>query len=76
MYVTALDFSRAFDTINTNILAQRIKSFTTITTSMWFQSYIKGRRQSVKYFNAFFNLIDVKLDIPQDTVLAPTLFNI
>ena len=67
---------RACNTINTYILNQRIKSFTTTTPSIRFKSYIEGRRQSVKYANAFSNPIDMKSDVPQGSIVAPVLFKI
>ena len=75
-YVTALDFSRAFDTININILQQRLSSFSSGTTSSWFSSYLTNRLQSTKYANALSDACAISTGIPQGTVLALTLFSI
>ena len=76
IYVTALDFSRAFDTINLNILNQRISSFADTTTASWFKSYAEDRMQSTKYANVISDPCQLHTGTPQGSILAPTLFSI
>lgn len=51
VYITALDFSRAFDTVNLDILCNRISVFADSRTTAWFRSYVSERQQSTKYNN-------------------------
>ena len=70
--MTALDFSRAFDTVNLSILLQRIFSNTSSTNR--FQSYLCNRRQAINYGSAISEFKTLTSGIPQDRCLAPTIF--
>ena len=75
-YVTALNFSRSFETVNINILQQRLSSFSSGTTSSWFSSYLTNRLQSTKYAKALSDACAISTGVSQGTVLAPILFSI
>ena len=72
--VTAIDFSRAFETINHNILMSHIESICEVNTAAWFRSYLCNRLQSVKYCNVLSDPRTVTSGTLQGSVLAPTLF--
>ena len=54
--LTLLDLSAAFDTIDHNILIQRLDTTFGIrgTALGWFESYLKGRTQTVEVHDVFF----------------------
>ena len=72
--VTAIDFSRTFDTVNHDILMSRIKSICDVNTAAWFRSYLCNRLQSVNYCNVLSDPRTVTSGTPQGSVLASTLF--
>ena len=45
IYVTALGYSRAFNTINFDILFSRIETIASNLSVSWFRSYLTDRRQ-------------------------------
>ena len=72
--VTAIDFTRAFDTVNHDILLAHIGNICDATTTAWFRTYLCGRHQSVKYSNTLSDSRSLNSGTPQGSVLAPTLF--
>ena len=74
--ITALDFSRAFNTLNINILIKRIASIADAITAEWFASYLTGRQQSTKYCGAVSDPLPLSSGMPEGSVLWPMLFTL
>jgi Reverse transcriptase (RNA-dependent DNA polymerase) len=73
-YVTTFDYSRAFDTVNWNLLCQRLSKFADTCTAAWFTSYLNERRQSTKYCDATSDVRHLSAGVPEGSVLGPTLY--
>ena len=70
-----LDCSKAFDTINHQILIQKLDFYGIRgIEKKWFISYLSNRRQSVIINNVSSDLTSVSCGIPQGSVLGPILF--
>ena len=74
--LTLLDLSSAFDTIDHNILLDRLNYLYGIsgTCLSWFRSYLSNRRQSVAIANRFSSAKELHYGVLQDSVLGPILF--
>jgi hypothetical protein len=75
-YVVAIDFTRAFDTVNLEILQDVIASFANDVTVQWFGSYLLGRRQATRYSDAISEFVNTTTGVPQGSVLGPSLFSL
>ena len=72
-----LDLSKAFETVNHNILLSKLEHYGIRENSLkWFRSYLENRKQLVKYNIQTSSLQDINLSVPQGSLLGPTLFNI
>ena len=76
--LSLLDLSAAFDTIDHDILLDRLKLSFGIRGKVleWFGSYIKGRTQSVVIDKYSSNPILLNFGVPQGSVLGPILFSL
>ena len=70
-----LDFSKAFDTVNLNILLDKL-CFYGIRGNMlnWFRSYLMGREQFVRYNEHESARKQVTCGVPQGSKLGPISF--
>ncbi len=73
-----LDFSAAFDTIDHNILLNRLQNYVDIRGSAlaWFKSYLSDRHQYVAVNEEVSYQSQVQYGVPQGSVLGPLLFTL
>ena len=70
-----VDFSKAFDTINHQILLSKMFKYGVgETPSTWFSSYFSGHKQYVKIGNVESSLKLITCGVPQGSTLGPLLF--
>jgi len=70
-----LDFAKAFDTVDHNILLMKLQHYGIRGISLsWFRSYLNNRTQVVKYNNEISNKKNVTCGVPQGSILGPLLF--
>ena len=70
-----IDYSKAFDTLNTNLILQSLRACNFDVVSLnWFSSYLHGRYQKAKYCNSFSNALPINYGDPQGSVLGPKIF--
>ena len=74
-YGLFLDFSKAFDTVNHNILLNKSNKYGVRGVVLgWFKSYLQNRVQYVKIGNIESEPLNVVCGIPQGSTLGPLLF--
>ena len=70
-----LDLSKAFDTLNYDILIQKLKYYGIADISFtWFRSYILNRNQFVTFKHCKSETLETKTGVPQGSILGPLLF--
>ena len=74
--LTMLDLSAAFDTIDHNILTERLETTFGIRgmAIAWFISYLQSRTQAVKINGELSNEFYLEYGVPQGSVLGPVIF--
>lgn len=70
-----LDLRRAFETIDRDILLQKLDKYGVCENELdWFKSYLKNRKQRTKVNNSISDAINISLGVPQGTILGVLLF--
>lgn len=70
-----LDFSKAFDTVNHAILLKKMYHLGFRGSIYnWFKSYLSNRKQFVSIKEDISVMCDIKMGVPQGSVLGPLLF--
>jgi len=72
-----LDLAKAFDCVDHSILLDKLSHYGIVDDSLiWFESYLSGRQQSVKYGGFLFVWRSVEIAVPQGSILGPLLLSI
>ena len=70
-----LDFSKAFDTVNHEILLGKLKHYGIRGLAYrWFENYLSNRKQFVSIGNVSSQYTDLICGIPQGSTVGPILF--
>lgn len=70
-----IDFSKAFDTINHDILLSKLNHYGVRGNSLnWFKSYLNNRLQFVDLNGIHSNKTNILCGVPQGSILGPLLF--
>ena len=72
---TYLDIAKAFDCVNHDMLLRKLEYYGfRANTLMWFESYLKNRKQYVNIRQQVSEMYELEWGIPQGGTLAPILF--
>ena len=75
--IVLLDFSKAFDSINHNVLMAKLQDVGLSAQAIkWFNSYLSPRYQTVRIDSAYSDFLPLSCSVPQGSTLGPLLFNI
>ena len=70
-----MDLSKAFDTLDHNILIKTFAHYGIAGTHLeWFTSYLTGRSQYVEIDGVSSNVLSLSTCVPQVLILGPLLF--
>ena len=73
--IAVLDYSRAFDTLNHQLLLNKMKSLNfSLKTLSWYSSYLSGRRHYVRFNGEQSDMLATSFGIPQGSLMGPSLF--
>ncbi|PIK46418.1 hypothetical protein BSL78_16704 [Apostichopus japonicus] len=72
-----LDFKKAFDTVDHDILLDKLRSYGVVDSALdWFGSYLAGRYQIVQIENQYSDMMGIAFGVPQGSIIGPLLFSI
>ena len=72
-----LDLSEAFDTLNFDILINKLKFYGIVGTPLkLLDNYLKNRHQFVDFKNTKSDLQEIRTGVPQGSILGPLFFSI
>ena len=72
-----MDLSKAFDTLNFNILLNKLQYYGIDGISLsLIKSYLTDRFQYVQFENSESDLLEIKTGIPQGSILGPLFFSV
>ena len=70
-----LDLSKAFDTLNHDILLSKLKYYGLSDTPLrWFTDYLSNRHQYIEINNIKSTTSEISMGVPQGSILGPLLF--
>ena len=70
-----IDFRKAFDLVDHNILISKLSAYKFNNMSLkWFTSYLKSRQQAIDSGLGFSSFSTIKSGVPQGSILGTTLF--
>ena len=75
--VLFIDLSKAFDTINHDLVVAKLKAYGFSINGLDLMcSYLKNRKQSVQISNSFSSTKKVNAGVPQSSIDEPLFFNL
>ena len=78
VFLVLLDLSSAFDTVNHNILINRLETELGIKGKVlnWFRSYLSNRTSRVSINGILSEPTELKYGVPQGSIVGPTAFSL